>query len=227
MIVLIDNYDSFAHNLARYLRLLSGSVVVVRNDAIDVGDHLLTTCQALVVSPGPCSPTEAGNALRIVESVIGSVPVLGVCLGHQAIVQSLGGRIVRASQPMHGRTSPILHDGKSEFAGQRNPFLAARYHSLVAERDSLPAGLEVSAWTHDGTVMAVRHRECPVFGWQFHPESILTECGLSLLRAFLKLADLPVVSQRTFDREMTVSRRKMQTSSEPVMPLPRAWNAGQ
>ncbi len=204
MILLIDNYDSFAHNLARYLRLLGAQVCVVRNDAVDPTSELVESCDAIVISPGPCSPTEAGNTLDVVAGAIGRVPMLGVCLGHQAIVHALGGEIVRASMPVHGRTSRVFHDAQREFTGLPEPFEAARYHSLVADRGALPRELQVTAWTEDEIVMAVRHRDVPVFGWQFHPESILTECGLRLLSGFMRESGLSFATEHTFEQELRI-----------------------
>ena len=192
MILLIDNYDSFVYNLARYLRRLGQDTVVLRNDAVGVADIRAMGVQAIVLSPGPCTPIEAGCCLDIVRESHQTVPILGVCLGHQAIAAALGARIVRAGEPMHGRTSDVLHDGKGIFRGLSNPLTACRYHSLVVDESSLPECLEVSAQTADGTVMAVRHRDKPLVGLQFHPESILTAGGYSLLAGFLQLAGLSV-----------------------------------
>lgn len=192
MILLIDNYDSFVHNLARYFQQLGQTTVVVRNDAIGVEDVIAVQPEAIVLSPGPCTPNEAGCSLDIVRQFYQTIPMLGVCLGHQAIAAALGARIVRANEPMHGRTSEIFHDGRGVFDGLQNPLTACRYHSLVVEESSLPDCLEVSAKTADGTVMAVRHRNAPLIGVQFHPESILTTAGYSLLTRFLRLADLSV-----------------------------------
>lgn len=192
MILLIDNYDSFVFNLARYFQRLGQPTHVVRNTAIDPADLPALKAGALVLSPGPCAPRQAGRSLELVRQSYRSLPILGVCLGHQTIAEALGGRIVRAAEPVHGRTSRIFHDGRGVFAGLPNPIIAARYHSLVVEEDSLPAELEVSARTEDGTIMAIRHREFPVIGLQFHPESILTEPGYALLAGFLRLAGLPV-----------------------------------
>ncbi len=187
MLLLIDNYDSFAHNLARYLTRLGAEVRVVRNDTVRVADVLSLKPAAVVLSPGPCTPNEAGCSLEIVRRCGDRLPILGVCLGHQAIVAAYGGRIVR-TEPMHGRTSVIEHDGQGIFLGVPNPFSGCRYHSLVAERSSLPEQLEVSAETKEGLIMAVRHRERPIVGLQFHPEAILTEHGYALLANFLKMA---------------------------------------
>ena len=178
-VLVIDNYDSFTFNLVQYLGELGAESVVVKNDAIDGPGLDAAQVDGVLVSPGPCTPNEAGISL---EAVLRSkVPVLGVCLGHQSIGQAFGGKVVRAPRLMHGRTSPILHDGRGVFAGLPSPFLATRYHSLVVERASLPPVLEVSAWTEEGEIMGLRHVERPVEGVQFHPESILTTHGKELL----------------------------------------------
>jgi len=192
MILLIDNYDSFVYNLARYFKRLGRATVVVRNTAVDVAGIRVLEPDAVVLSPGPCTPREAGCSLAVVRELAAELPILGVCLGHQAIAAALGGRIVRAAEPVHGRTSSIRHDGRGVFAGLPNPITGSRYHSLVVDGASLPDCLEVSARTGDGTVMALRHRELPVVGLQFHPESILTDHGYRLLAAFLRRAGLPV-----------------------------------
>ena len=192
MILLIDNYDSFVFNLARYFERLGQRTCVVRNTAIDAaGVHALRP-DAVVLSPGPCTPRQAGCSLDVVRQLHGELPMLGICLGHQTIAEALGGRVVRAPQPMHGRASPILHDGRDLFAGLPNPLIACRYHSLVVERQSLPDCLKVSAWTDDGLVMGLRHVRLPVLGLQFHPESILTDTGYPLLAGFLRRAGLQV-----------------------------------
>lgn len=192
MILLIDNYDSFVHNLARHFQQLGQATAVLRNDAVDVECTLAMQPEAIVLSPGPCTPNEAGCSLDIVRQFHQTVPILGVCLGHQTIAAALGGQIVRANEPMHGRTSEIFHDGRGVFGDLPAPLTACRYHSLVAEESSLPECLEVSARTADGTVMAIRHRNRPLVGVQFHPESILTTGGYSLLANFLRLAGLSV-----------------------------------
>ncbi len=192
LILLIDNYDSFVFNLARYFERLGQPTRVVRNTAIDVAGVRAMHPDAVVLSPGPCTPREAGCSLEVVRQLHRELPVLGVCLGHQVIAEALGGRIVRAPEPMHGRTSTVQHDGRGVFAGLVNPLVACRYHSLVAERRSLPQCLEVSAWTDDGTVMGLRHRALPIVGVQFHPESILTDTGYPILAAFLRRAGLYV-----------------------------------
>ena len=185
MILLIDHYDSFVYNLARYLNRLGQETSVVRFDEIELDRIQASTVDAIVLSPGPCAPQQAQPSMDLVRRFTGVIPILGVCLGHQCIVAALGGQIVPASQPMHGRTSEVLHDGQGVFTGLENPLTACRYHSLVAERASLPAELEVSAWLEDETVMAIRHRSAAVVGIQFHPESVLTAAGYPLLANFL------------------------------------------
>jgi len=184
-ILMIDNYDSFTYNLVQYLGELGAEVVVRRNDEITLEEIEALHPDGIVVSPGPCTPNEAGVSVATIEKFRGTIPILGVCLGHQAIGAALGGAIVRAERIMHGKTSPIHHDGRGVFRGLSNPFDATRYHSLVIERASMPAELEVSAWTAEGEVMGVRHRSLPLEGVQFHPESILTLEGKQLLRNFL------------------------------------------
>ncbi|MCC6765019.1 MAG: aminodeoxychorismate/anthranilate synthase component II [Deltaproteobacteria bacterium] len=183
---MIDNYDSFTYNLAQYLGELGADVEVRRNDAITLEDIAARKPAGIVISPGPCTPKEAGISVPVIECFKGRIPILGVCLGHQAIGAALGGDIARAPRIMHGKTSPIHHDGRGVFAGLANPFDATRYHSLVIERASLPPDLEVSAWTAEGEIMGVRHRSLPLEGVQFHPESILTLEGKRLLRNFLE-----------------------------------------
>jgi anthranilate synthase component 2 len=187
MMLIIDNYDSFTYNLVQYLGELGEETEVVRNDTLTVEEALARQPRRLLISPGPCTPREAGISVPLVREAAGKVPLLGVCLGHQSIGAAFGGRIVRADRIMHGKTSPILHDGKGVFRELPNPFDATRYHSLVIERESLPSGLEISAWTAEGEIMGVRHRELPVEGIQFHPESILTVEGKPLLRNFLQM----------------------------------------
>lgn len=189
MLLMIDNYDSFTFNIVQYLEELGAQVRVVRNDAIDVPGVEALAPAAIVLSPGPCTPDQAGVSLDVVRRLAGRVPILGVCLGHQAIGQALGGRIVRARRVMHGMTSRIHHDGRGVFAGLPSPFTATRYHSLVIDRAAVPECLEVSAWTCDedgemDEIMGVRHRELALEGVQFHPESILSEHGHDLLRNF-------------------------------------------
>ncbi len=195
MILLIDNYDSFAHNLARYFMRLGQEVCVRRNDAVSVAQIRHWRPRAIVLSPGPCTPREAGCSLEVVRTCWRDYPLLGVCLGHQAIVAGLGGTIARAPCPMHGRVSDIVHAGEGIFRHVPSPFSACRYHSLVAVRETIPSELRVSAATTDGVVMAVEHSRLPVVGLQFHPESILTEHGYRLLANFLELAGLPLPAQ--------------------------------
>jgi len=187
-VLLLDNYDSFTYNLYQYLGELGAETSVVRSDALSAEDALAGGFDRIVISPGPGTPDQAGISLEMLRKAQDRVPVLGVCLGHQALGQAFGGRVVRASQLMHGKTSEIRHDGRGVFAGLPSPFTATRYHSLVVARDSVPAELEVSAWTEDGVVMGLRHRRYPLHGVQFHPESILTTVGKDLLRRFLEAA---------------------------------------
>jgi anthranilate synthase component 2 len=184
-LLVIDNYDSFTFNLVQYLGELGAACDVVRNDAIGVEEVGARGAEAIVISPGPCTPNEAGISVETVRHYTGRLPILGVCLGHQSIAAAYGGRIVSARELMHGKTSEIHHDRKGVFRNLPEPFVATRYHSLAAERESLPDELEVTAWTDDGEIMGVRHREQPVIGVQFHPESILTGVGKDLLRNFL------------------------------------------
>jgi anthranilate synthase component II len=190
MIVLIDNYDSFVYNLARYFERLGQSTRVVRNDAATVDDLVELGPRAIVISPGPCTPQEAGCSLDVVRRLADRVPILGICLGHQAIGAAFGASVVRAAEPVHGRTSPVFHSGQSVFAGLPNPLVACRYHSLVVDPQTLPPELVPLAHTADGTLMALAHRTLPVVGLQFHPESILTDPGYDLLAAFLRLAGI-------------------------------------
>ncbi|NLR73865.1 aminodeoxychorismate/anthranilate synthase component II [Leeia aquatica] len=185
MLVLIDNYDSFTYNLAQYFGELNQEVRVYRNDEISVADIEAMKPDHLVVSPGPCTPNEAGISVAAILHFAGKLPILGVCLGHQSIGQAFGGKIVHAQQLMHGKTSPVHHRGTSCFTGLPNPVTCTRYHSLVIERASLPDCLEVTAWTEDQEIMGVRHRSLPIHGVQFHPESILTEHGHAMLQNFL------------------------------------------
>ena len=185
MLLMIDNYDSFTYNLVQYLGELGEDVKVIRNDELDVDAIERLGAQRIVLSPGPCTPNEAGVSLEVIRRLAGRVPILGVCLGHQAIGQAFGGRIVHAKQLMHGKVSRVHHSGKGVFAGLPTPYEATRYHSLAIERASCPAELEVTAWTDDREIMGVRHRTLPVEGVQFHPESILTEHGHALLKNFI------------------------------------------
>jgi anthranilate synthase component 2 len=186
MLLMVDNYDSFTYNLVQYLGELGEDVRVVRNDAMSVDALAALRPARIVISPGPCSPAEAGISVEVIKRLAGRVPILGVCLGHQCIGAALGGNIVRAERIMHGKTSPIHHDGRTLFEGLPDPFDATRYHSLLIERASLPAALEVSAWTEEGEIMGVRHTGQALEGVQFHPESILTIAGKPLLRNFLE-----------------------------------------
>lgn len=188
MILLIDNYDSFTFNLVHFLGDLGAHCEVWRNDKLTVAEAMTRAPQAIVLSPGPCTPNEAGICLDLIAAAAGKVPILGVCLGHQAIGQAFGGKVVRGPVPMHGKQSRISHAGTDIFAGLPAGFLATRYHSLVVERDTLPDTLVATAWTDDGIIMGMRHRALPVFGVQFHPESIVTEHGHQLLGNFLAIA---------------------------------------
>lgn len=185
-VLVVDNYDSFTFNLVQMLRELGADVEVFLNDAIDVAGVRARGPDGVLVSPGPCTPNEAGASLAVVGDLGRELPVLGVCLGHQSIGQAFGGKVVRAGRLMHGKTSPIVHDGRTLFEGLPCPFEATRYHSLIVERESLPACLEVSAWTAEGEIMGLRHRELPVEGVQFHPESVLTGEGKRLIGNWLR-----------------------------------------
>jgi len=187
-ILLVDNYDSFTYNLFQYLGELGAAVRVVRNDELSAEAALALEPEAVVISPGPGNPDQAGISLDLIARCAGRVPLLGVCLGHQALGQAFGGRVVRAPRLMHGKTSEIHHDERGVFAGLPQPFTATRYHSLVVDRQSVPDALEITAWTDDGVVMGLRHRQHRLEGVQFHPESILTAAGKDLLRNFLRLA---------------------------------------
>jgi anthranilate synthase component II len=186
MILVIDNYDSFTWNLVQYLGELGAELRVVRNDEIDVAGIAALRPAGLVLSPGPCTPNEAGITLAAIREFAGTIPILGVCLGHQAIGQAFGGEVVHAGKVMHGKTSAIRHDGRGVFRGVPNPFAATRYHSLAIRRETLPGCLEITAQSEDGEIMGVRHRSAAVEGVQFHPESILSEHGHALLRNFLQ-----------------------------------------
>ncbi len=186
MILLIDNYDSFVHNLARYFRRLGQETCVLRNDAVEIEEVRRMAVDAMVLSPGPKSPHEAGRSLALVQQLSREIPILGVCLGHQTIAAAFGASIIRAREPMHGRTSEIRHRGEGLFAGLPDPLSVARYHSLVVDPETLPRELFPTAFTADGTLMALEHRSRPIVGWQFHPESILTSHGYVLLAAFLE-----------------------------------------
>lgn len=185
MILVIDNYDSFTYNLVQYLGELGEQIIVKRNDEIDLEGIAALAPDHILISPGPCSPNEAGISLSLIERFKGEIPIFGVCLGHQSIGQAFGGDVVRAEKLMHGKTSEIFHDGQSIFAGIPSPFTATRYHSLIVKRETLPDCLEISAETAGGEIMGLRHKEFLIEGVQFHPESIITEHGLTLLRNFL------------------------------------------
>ena len=190
MLLMIDNYDSFTYNLVQYFGELGQEVKVVRNDALDVAGIAALQPERIVISPGPCTPDQAGVSLAVLNELSGKLPILGVCLGHQSLGQAFGGKVIRAKTIMHGKTSPIHHKGQGVFAGLPSPFLATRYHSLVVEKESLPDCLEITAWTEneDGSfdeIMGLRHKTLAVEGVQFHPESILTEHGHAMLRNFL------------------------------------------
>ncbi|MEM8532874.1 MAG: aminodeoxychorismate/anthranilate synthase component II [Chloroflexota bacterium] len=185
MILLLDNYDSFTYNLYQYLSELGAEMVVKRNDEVSVADVAALNPSKIVVSPGPCTPKEAGISVDLIGELGGRLPILGVCLGHQSIGAAYGGTVERAEHVMHGKLSDIHHTGAGVFADLPSPFTATRYHSLIVRRDDLPDCLEVTAWTDDGIIMGLRHRDLPVEGVQFHPESIMTEVGKSLLRNFL------------------------------------------
>jgi anthranilate synthase component 2 len=189
MFLLIDNYDSFTYNLSHYLGELGAEMRVLRNDALSAAEAVGMQPQGIILSPGPCTPNEAGICLDVIAlAAERKLPLLGVCLGHQAIGQHFGGKVVRAPAPVHGKTSPISHNGSGLFRGLPSPYLATRYHSLVVERSSLPAELEITAWSDDGLIMGLAHRTLPIMGVQFHPESIASEHGHALLRNFLELA---------------------------------------
>ncbi len=190
-VLVIDNYDSFTYNLVQALATLGARCDVVLNDAIDVAEVRRRDPDAVLISPGPCSPDEAGVSLSVIREMAWELPIFGVCLGHQAIAQALGGRVIRAPRVMHGKTSPIRHDGRSIHRGLPDPFHATRYHSLLVDRGSLPPILEISAWTDEGEIMGLRHTELPLEGVQYHPESILTEVGAILLGNWL--ASIPIV----------------------------------
>jgi len=185
LILVIDNYDSFTYNLVQYLGELGEKVTVRRNDEIDLDGIRELAPDRLLLSPGPCTPNEAGITLEVIEAFKGEIPILGVCLGHQAIGQAFGGKVIRAERLMHGKTSPVLHNGTSVFEELPSPLTAARYHSLIVERTSLPDCLEITAWTAEGEIMGLRHREYAIEGVQFHPESIVTEHGHRMLARFL------------------------------------------
>ncbi len=185
MVLVIDNYDSFTYNLVQYLGMIGVEVVVARNDAVTLDDIARRKPEAVIISPGPCTPKEAGISVSLIKRFYRDIPILGVCLGHQSIGEAFGGTIIGAKQIVHGKTSLIHHDGWKLFDGLPNPFPATRYHSLVIDRATLPNDLVITAWIDDGTIMGVRHRETPTVGVQFHPESIATDNGIIILRNFL------------------------------------------
>jgi anthranilate synthase component 2 len=190
MILMIDNYDSFTYNIVQYFGELGADIRVVRNDEITVDEIAALAPEKIVISPGPCTPNEAGVSIETINTFAGKIPLLGVCLGHQSIGQAFGGNVIRAPQVMHGKTSPVYHNNTGVFSGLKNPFMATRYHSLVIEKESLPDCLEITAWTQNedgsmGEIMGVKHKTLPIEGVQFHPESILTEHGHDMLNNFL------------------------------------------
>ncbi|MEQ6357448.1 aminodeoxychorismate/anthranilate synthase component II [Lysinibacillus sp. M3] len=187
MILMIDNYDSFTYNLVQYFGEFGHELVVKRNDVLTVKDIEQLAPDMIVISPGPCSPNEAGESLNIIKYFAGNIPLLGVCLGHQAIAQVFGGNVIRAERLMHGKTSPVHHAEIGLHKGMPNPFEATRYHSLIVEKETLPECFEVTAWTEEGEIMGIRHKDYPIEGVQYHPESIMTEQGKKLLRQFIDL----------------------------------------
>ncbi|MCC5845902.1 MAG: aminodeoxychorismate/anthranilate synthase component II [Verrucomicrobia bacterium] len=187
MILVLDNYDSFTYNLVQYLGVLGAELKVVRNDEVTVAEIEAMGPEKILVSPGPCSPAEAGVSVEVIKHFGEKMPVFGVCLGHQSIGHAYGGRVVRADRLMHGKTSPIHHDNTSVFKSMPNPFDATRYHSLIVEKASLPECLRVTAWTEEGEIMGLAHKTLPVFGVQFHPESVLTQEGMTLMRNFVEM----------------------------------------
>jgi anthranilate synthase/aminodeoxychorismate synthase-like glutamine amidotransferase len=216
LILLIDNYDSFVFNLARYFERLGQETVVLRNDATNV-EHIATLSpDAIVISPGPCTPAEAGCSIDVVRDLHERIPILGICLGHQAIAAAFDAQIVRARYPMHGQTSMIQHNQHGVFAGLPNPLAVCRYHSLVVDELSLPDSFEVTARTHGGTIMAIAHRRYPVIGLQFHPEGILTECGYHMLSSFLRCREIATVDPTA----LTATERTMETPARPLPSLP-------
>ena len=186
MILMIDNYDSFTYNLVQYIGELGNEVKVVRNDDITIENIHALNPQVIVVSPGPCTPNDAGISLEVITHFAGKMPILGVCLGHQAIGQAFGGKVIRADRLMHGKVSPVFHDSKGVNTDMPNPFRATRYHSLLVERESLPDCLEITAWTEEGEIMGLRHKKYAVEGVQYHPESIMTEEGKKIIRNFVE-----------------------------------------
>lgn len=189
MIVMIDNYDSFTFNLVQYLGEMGEELLVKRNDEITIEEIEALQPKYIMISPGPCSPNEAGISLQVIQYFAGKIPIFGVCLGQQSIGQAFGADVVQAERLMHGKTSPVFHDGKTIFKGIPNPFRATRYHSLIVKKETLPSCFEISAWTGEGEIMAIRHRDFPIEGVQFHPESIMTENGKELLQHFIQYYD--------------------------------------
>ncbi|WP_459503798.1 aminodeoxychorismate/anthranilate synthase component II [Bacillus sp. C1] len=194
MILMIDNYDSFTFNLVQFLGELGQELVVKRNDEVAISDIEQMEPDFLMISPGPCSPNEAGISMEVIKYFAGKIPIFGVCLGHQSIAQVFGGDVVRAERLMHGKTSQMYHDGKTIFSEIPNPFTATRYHSLIVKKETLPECLEVTSWTEEGEIMALRHKTLPIEGVQFHPESIMTSHGKELLRNFIRSYSLRVSS---------------------------------
>jgi len=188
MLLMIDNYDSFTYNLVQYFMELGEEVEVIRNDKLTIADIERMAPRQLVISPGPCTPKEAGISVAAIKHFAGKIPILGICLGHQSITEAFDGTVVRAERLMHGKTSPILHDGSGIFKNIPSPFTATRYHSLLAEKSSFPNCLRMTAWTEEGEIMGLEHKELPIWGMQFHPESILTVEGMQLLKNFLQLS---------------------------------------
>jgi para-aminobenzoate synthetase component II len=186
MIIMIDNYDSFTYNLVQYLGVLGEELIVKRNDEVTIKEIEGLNPDLIMISPGPCTPNEAGISLEAIAYFAGKIPIFGVCLGHQAIAQAFGGKIVRADRLMHGKTSQVFHDRKTIFSGIPSPFTATRYHSLIVEKETLPDCFEISAWTEENEIMAIRHKTLPVEGVQFHPESIMTSHGMQLLKNFIE-----------------------------------------
>ena len=217
MILVIDNYDSFVHNLARYFRQLGCDTNVVRNDSISIEQIQQLDPAAIVLSPGPCDPDQAGICLKVIKQFQTSKPILGVCLGHQAIIQAFGGMIVRGQEPMHGRGSQVEHTGSPMFTEVPSPFMAARYHSLVGQHASVPDCLTVTAKTADQTVMAVEHKTLPIVGLQFHPESVLTDCGYRLISNFLTLANVKHSKQRVDElQQAQIQTNGLEPRSYPI-----------
>lgn len=219
MILLIDNYDSFVFNLARYFEELGQETVVVRNDAATVEEIAARLPQAIVISPGPCTPKEAGVSLSVIRELGETIPMLGVCLGHQALGATFGGNVIRAPEPVHGRTSLIHHQSEGIFAGLPTPLRATRYHSLIVEEATLPGCWSVTARSDDSLIMGLKHRSRPLYGVQFHPESILTDCGHQLLANFLRLAGMEPAAIPSGDRPIDV----FAPPESPPLPYPVPW----